>query len=214
MKSRLPVLALGLVAVLLFSGCFVLRGFRFKSSSGTPAYKITRGGSPVTAVLDLYPHGNAREDDESGYPFVVLDFADAPQDGAQTNWRVVGPARAGLYFDVTQNFGNRRVMTGPRGNTMEVAVLSDPECSEIEGSQQLVEVYMTLDVVNDEDRFRKVARTTIELKAQADASTAGIEDPIAIHVGAWNDDGDGIPEDAEISCTSHLGMTLPIRPAN
>jgi hypothetical protein len=203
LRRRLPVLALGLVAVMLFSGCFVLRGFRFTKA------KIFAGGNKVVAVLSLYPHGHSNEGDEISRPFIVVQFPDDTREGGiQTHWRAVNPK----VFDVDARFGNN-----PRelvqDNTLETAVLADSGCSEIPTDEgALVVVLRTNNNVNADDKVSREALTRIGLKATADADTTGAagEDNIAFHVGLWDDDGDLNPESAEIDCTSHLGTSLPI----
>jgi hypothetical protein len=201
LRKRLPVMAIGVVAVILFSGCFVLRGFRFS------AHKIVKDGKKVVALLSLYPHGRASELQETDRVFIIVEFPNDPATGPEdTNWRVVDPK----IFDVHENFGNNpRTLT--RDNELRDFILTNDVCSEIQGGAGRVVLFRTQGNVEDNGRIATEALTKLGLKVDSDAN-ADFEERLHFLSGRWDDDGDGIPNGSDgMECTGAVATTLPVK---
>ena len=198
MRRRLPLIAMAIVALLLFSGCFNLRAFRWTKT------KINAGGRKVVAVLGLYPDGDSPESRHKDRPFVIIIFPDDPNEGGtQTNWRAVRPKR----FDAKGAFGNPRNLV--RDDDLEQFIHDEALCSDVPNEPERMLLLRTALQVQSNDNFRKQAVTKIGVKAGSSAGST--EDRVSFVSGGWDDDGDGIPEDAEVYCTGVMGTTLPVR---
>jgi hypothetical protein len=190
---------MAIVAILLFSGCFNLRAFKWS------ARKIDAGGRKVVAVLGLYPDGDSGEARETDNPFVIVIFPDDPnEDGGQINWSVVTPRS----FDVKGNFGGPRTLYP--NSAVEHAIHLYDVCPDVPVAPYRVMLLLVEGTpVESNDNFRKQALTKIGVKAGSSAGST--EDRVSFVSGGWDDDGDDVAEEEELYCTGAIATTLPVR---
>lgn len=187
------------MVALVMSSCFSLRAIKFSKTS-------VFQGEKVTAILSLYPHSTTGSPD---VPFVLIGHQwDANE---ESDFTVTNP----LQFDTKGNFP-----AGPRelssDNALRTAALTSGGC-DIEGFDPgeatgfIWTAVRTGSQVNDGGKINKVALTKIGIKAHIDASTGSRR--LIFISGRWNDDDDGIPEGAELSCTGVFVSSIPVKNA-
>jgi hypothetical protein len=207
-RSRLTVIALALAGILLMSGCFELRAFRWS------AFKAVRGGKRVVALMGLNPYGGQAPigpNHEKDRPFVLILLSDNASD--PSHWRVVAPK----VFDYKKKFGPRRKLV--RDNDLRDFIFDQDACAgETFGDATDAVLLRTETEVNGaDDRVARQALTKVGIKA-----TQGVEGStdwaFRFIVGGWDDvNGNSLPDPeseedgSEVYCAGFMDTSLPAR---
>lgn len=193
------LVALGAVlAALMMSSCFSLRGFAWLRTT------ITVGEKNV-ALLSLYPHGFTNYTD---YPFIIVGLPQDPKDQS-TSLGVANPKS----FDVDGRFGGPL----PLQADPDIAALAPGAggCNEngLDLGQMtgfLWKAYRTENEVADNGRVGREALTKLGIKSLP--NTGGGARKIVFISGSWSDsEDDDVPQAAELDCTGMMFTTLVVR---
>ena len=193
---RKTSLAAGLmVAAMVLSSCWTI-------SAGLVTAKEMSPGGVGKFVLDMRPL-----DDTStsvGYPFVLVGYSE------------IDP-RVGRVFDVDGNWG------GPWTGTIDgdlvsllmsgsgVCSVGSNHVSTIESSYTKWLAFRTPVTVSQAGALDPRFRVEHGIKRPASATNSDTGQ-LAIFSGTWNDDGDGIPEAAEVGCAGSWFTSVPYVP--
>ena len=183
----------------LLSGCFALRGFEWRDGSIRP-------GGGTSALLTLRPGASTSTTD---IPFVLVGLPKDQADGTTS-------LRLGRgVFDLEAEF------TGPRKMIADAALrdfATTPGTCTQGGDLEPADAALITNVawrlrrvpqaLADGGRLNDAALTRLAVSARTDAP-AGTKE-IAFFSGRWADDGDGVPEDPEVSCTGLMFTSLPV----
>ena len=205
MPKRLIVVLGSILAGLLLTGCFALRGFSWSKSS-------IRVGEKTVALLSLFPASAGLG--ATDYPFILVGL---PQDrkDASSSLTVANPK----VFDSVGRFGGpfalqadpsiATVATTPGSNSCQRDGIDAADLTD-----HLWFAYRTNGTVRDRRQIAREALTKLGIKAKNDA-TGGTKDVVFIS-GAWTDNStkepDGVVQASELDCTGLMFTSLPVRP--
>jgi hypothetical protein len=194
---------------LSLSGCFALRGFQWSTQSAKAGKAVSANLTVAPAVL---PGPPTAPDSHRDIPFTLigLSYGDYLTLGHGSTWDAKG------HFN------------GPKPLIPDQAladhIISSGECDITDFGQNTVPLVdlahywravRTEAPVNDHGRIAATALERIKLRVKKSAPTT--IDNVLFLTGAWQDDGDGVPEDSNagdsIYCNAHLNTTVGLTAA-
>jgi hypothetical protein len=169
MRKRLLVVVGALIASTLLSGCWAMREASWTKDKVDP-------GEKTTLRVGLIP-ASEKENDRFFLGFLV-----------KASNVQFGPAK----FDATGELGRPKKMI--RDATLRDVISDDDLCGDqLPGEPNLV--FRTQNNVTDDTR--KFIEATLRARTQRGADGGGAGG--YVFTGAWLDDGDGVPEDPDLS---------------
>jgi hypothetical protein len=188
----------GALALVVMTGCFGIRGFSWSET------RLKAGGS---VVLNLTLAPQTRQSHADNRPWVLLGFPKNEEVPGDT-YLSVGKLRK---FDTEGNFGAPKNLIKDQQLATYLSQTDDCQEGGLEPKTFTPQVtwvaLRTHNNVDDQQKVARIAKTRIRVKA---AEGVGENVPgVAIFVGAWGDDDDGVVEQDEILCTSGAFTSIP-----
>jgi hypothetical protein len=199
-QRKAVCVAVGLMALLVMTSCFQIRGYYFTK-------RVLRPGENVTLVLDMRPLGTFPPPHKV-QDFFILGFREAGDTGK-------GIAKVGgvRIWDAKGAFNGPKTMV--LDNALRNQVTNSDDCIQTVDfeSAGLTDVIWTAfrppGPVDDKDKATKTALTKIRIKAREDLPVDSVVDVFVVN-GFWEDSNEnGVADDEESACAGLLSTSLP-----
>jgi len=174
--KKVLAVVVALVAALLVSGCYSLREFNWSDDKVKP-------GNSTTGKMSLTPSDDVT--DRHFFIFVSVITEEFSAKFPSAKW------------DTTQVFGNPKKMV--KDPALETAALDYGGCQSVfavprRGIDIEEIAFVTNNAVRDDTGKFVEAKLKSKLTDDAEGGPFGV-----VQTGAWLDDGDGVPEDPDVS---------------